>query len=522
MMRRIFAIAVGLCACGDSNHLVPDAASPGQDAGIDSMPPADAPPDAFVDTTLILRYDFEDSMTATKVADTSGRAKDGMISDMAAWSTAGRTNHGIALNGGRPATQYVSLPSGVLTNVSDFTISVWVKFNLFDVTTDFARIYDLGNGTVDGSGTPATRWMFMTVLNGEGVHVSSFGGSPQNENIVISGTATGTNTLPTGVWKHFALTGTGGTRQLFIDGYPAASVTGGPVVNPSEMEPLAPDSWLGRSRFDSPDHNLHDPGLNGSMDEFRIYNRVLAQTEIADLAWPQHDYSYWRFDETSGQTAKDSSDNAIPSVVMSGPTSAPTWVTGKLGGALDFPGGAHAATGPHVELETAPLGHCTDQLTVATWVKLHSQDPWARVFDFGTDTSSIYLTLFDDQGSGVHGMRFAMFTATDGFNMFTPTPPIAVDDMWHHVAVTVAPSVSQSGAAQETVTMYVDGAAVTNANTNTNTTTVRVSDFTTTTQNYLGKSKFVDTDPYLNAALDELRISCRAFTADEIKGLAHQ
>jgi hypothetical protein len=50
---------------------------------------------------------------------------------------------------------------------------------------------------------------------------------------------------------------------------------------------------------------------------------------------------------------------------------------------------------------------------------------------------------------------------------------------------------------------------------------IKVSDFTATTENYLGKSRFVATDPYLHAALDDLRISCRAFTADEIKNLSH-
>src|SRR4051812_29595100 len=371
MMRRILAIAVGLCACGDTKHTLTDASVDAPASGSDAAAADAPPPDAFVNTSLILRYDFEDSVSATKVADSSGRGKDGTLSDVAAWTTAGRTNHGIALVGGRPATRYVSLPSGVLTGVSDFTISVWVKFNQFDATTDFARIYDFGNGTVDGTGTPATRWMFLTVNSFEGVHAASFGGSQQNENILVSGTSTGTNTLPTGVWKHFALTGSGGNRQLFIDGYLAASITGGPVVNASEMEPLAPDSWLGRSRFYNPPM-FNDPGLNGSMDEFRVYNRVLSQTEIADLAWPQHDYSYWRFDETSGQTAKDSSDNAIPTALMTGTT----WVAGKIGGALDFAGGPHAAAGPHAELATAPLANCTDQLTVATWVKIHSLDAW--------------------------------------------------------------------------------------------------------------------------------------------------
>jgi len=53
-----------------------------------------------------------------------------------------------------------------------------------------------------------------------------------------------------------------------------------------------------------------------------------------------------------------------------------------------------------------------------------------------------------------------------------------------------------------------------------NTTTVRPADFAATTDNYLGKSRFEATDSYLHAALDDLRIACRAFTADEIKSLA--
>jgi hypothetical protein len=500
MMRRILAIVVSLCACGNGNHNTPDAAAdapPSPDAT-----PVDASPDAFVDLSLILRYDFEDSASATKVTDTSGRGKDGTLSDMAAWTTAGRNNHGIALAGGLPPARFVTFPDGILTGVSDFTISAWVKANTIQ---NWVRVYDIGNGA------PGTRWMFLT-LNGfvgappnvvnTGVHSSSFGGDPTHEIISASSTH-----LPVGVWKHVTVTGSGGVRTLYIDGYPAGTATTALSVPPSDMEPTGGNSWIGKSRFVAT-----DPGLDATVDDFRIYNRVLAQGEIADLAWPQHDYSYWRFDETSGQTAKDSSDNAVPTALMGGTT----WVAGKVGGALDFPGGPHAATGPHAELATSPLHSCTDQLTVATWVKLHSQDAWARVFDFGTGGGlSIYLSLYDDRGAGNHGMHFAMFKPGVAFDMVTATPPIAGDDTWHHVAVTVAPS----GATDEVVTMYVDGTVVL---TQQNTTGVKLSDYSATTENYLGKSRFVDTDPYLHAALDDLRISCRAFTADEIKNLSHQ
>ena len=364
------------------------------------------------------------------------------------------------------------------------------------------RIYDIGNGA------PGTRWMFLTVHGftgptDDGVHAASFGGDPTKEIISASSTQ-----LPVGVWKHLAVTGSGGVRTLYIDGYPVAIATTTLSVPPSDMEPTGGNSWIGKSRFVAT-----DAGLDGTVDDFRIYNRVLAQGEIADLAWPQHDYSYWRFDETSGQTAKDSSDNAVPTALLSGTT----WVAGKVGGALNFPGGPHAATGPHAELAATPLANCTTDLTVATWVKLHSQDQWARIFDFGTGGAPfIYLTLFDDQGAGNHGMRFAMVAPpAPDFNMFTPTPPIAADDTWHHVAVTVTTIKDPS----DTVTMYVDGAVVL---TQKNSTGIKVSDFNATTQNYLGKSRFVDFDPYLNASLDDLRTSCRAFTADEIKSLAHQ
>jgi hypothetical protein len=63
--------------------------------------------------------------------------------------------------------------------------------------------------------------------------------------------------------------------------------------------------------------------------------------------------------------------------------------------------------------------------------------------------------------------------------------------------------------------MYVDGALVLSQ---TNTTNVTPADFAATTENWLGRSRFPD--PYLNGSIDDLRIACRAYTADEIKSLA--
>ncbi|HVK72767.1 MAG TPA: LamG domain-containing protein [Kofleriaceae bacterium] len=489
MTRRLrsagLALAVFSCAaCGD-NHgggggdpidaagSDPDGRHPDGAPGDDGGPEPDGAPAS----RLVLHYAFEDS--GTTVTDQSGRAKDGTLSDASAWTAAGRDGRGLALAGGNPATQFVSLPAGALTDVDDFTIAVWV--NVAE-NTPWTRIYDIGNGQPD----PANRFMFLTVSGFAGstpvgLHSTSYGGSGANE-IMLSADAS----LPTGVWKHVALTGSGGSRQLYVDGFRVATITGGADVPPLEMEPVAPNSWLGKSRFP-------DPGFHGTLDEFRVYDEVLTEAEIQALAWPGTDYSAWHFDEGTGQVAADASDRAVPTALTQGVG----WTTGRAGSAIDLPGTGDA----HVSLATSPLAGCTDQLTVAAWAKVDTLTNWSRIFDFGTSNQRfIYLAPTD--GAGMH---FAMVSPSGLFDLVAPAP-FPGDGTWHHVAVTMD--------AADRVTLYVDGAAVASA-TNAD---VPPSDFTATTENWLGRSRFPD--PYLDGAIDELRIACRAYTADEIKLLA--
>lgn len=443
--------------------------------------PIDGRPDPTPLPNVILNYKFEDQ--GTLVLDSSGRDLDGELTTPESWTANGRIGRGLKLGPGVPASQYVTLPSGVLSGIGNFTISVWVKL---DAVATWARIYDIGNGLPD----PAARFMFMTVsgftgTTPVGLHATSYGGTAANEAM-----ASANALLPSGVWKHLALVGTTGARTLYVDGFPVASISGAPDVPPREMEPLAPQSWLGRSRFDA------DPGLNGTLDEFRIYDRALGAAEIQDLAWPKGDYSHWRLDDASGTSAEDNSDREIGGTLHG----SVSWTQGRLGGALDFPGGA---SGPHVSLASAPLAGCSNQFTIAAWVKLRAITPWTRVFDFGTATTTfIYVAPTD--GTGVH---FAMVSPAGLFDLVT-TAPMAADSMWHHVAVTVNDA--------NLAVIYVDGQSAAQAISP----TVRPSDFAATTENWLGRSRF--SDPALDGALDELRVSCRAYTPDEIKMLAHR
>ncbi|MBP8805426.1 MAG: LamG domain-containing protein [Kofleriaceae bacterium] len=488
------ASAVG---CGD-NHPQPatDASDPGDAATVDAAAvdaaradaaERDAPsavdaavaPDAASIPNLRLRYAFEEG-SGPVVVDSSGQGRSGTLTGTTAWApNGGRGQSGaLALTG----AEYVSLPDGVLTGVDAFTIATWV--NVAD-NAGWARIYDLGNG---GVGT-AERFMFMTVsgftgAGAVGLHASSYGGSGANELMTSAGVA-----LPTGQWKHVALTGAGGTRTLYVDGFPVVTTTGA-IVPPRELEPLSGASWLGKSRFP-------DPGLRAALDEFRIYDRVLGAAEIGDLAWPGRDYAHWRFDEGTGLVAADSSDHHVPTTLTGA-----TWTPGRLGTAVNLAGGSSNA---HVAFGVSPLAGCTRAATIATWVRLRATPTWSRIFDFGAGGDHfLFLTPADNAGV----LRFAMKRpGAPAFDLVAPAG-LPADDAWHHVAVTIADG---------TVIVYVDGAEVVRGAAS----DVGPGDFATTPDNWLGRSQFAP-DPYLNGAIDELRVSCRAWSADEINLLARR
>jgi hypothetical protein len=480
---------------GGDTGTMPGNAADASDAGTTAADAGDGGADGGEATSgLILHYPFDDG-SGTVVTDTSGRSHNGTFENQAEtgsptlWTTSGRSGGAAVFSG----AEDILVPSGVLASVTDMTVGVWVKMTTI---APFARIFDFGNGPL-GTGN---HWTFLTPSGISGVEWDMYGGPPVDgstqEAVIQSGTQ-----LPTGVWKHIAMTASGPNYQMYIDGFPAAEVNGGPVVTPGEMEPLSPASWLGKSRFP-------DPDLNGTIDELQIYDRVLSASEIADIAWPQHDYSDWRFDEGAGTTAVDSSDNAIAGTLSGG---AGWTASGRLGAAVDLPGGTWGdagADGPQVDFASNPLASCTSAFTVASWVKIHASTNWSRLFDFGTaKTAFVYLAPIG--GAGVH---FGMASPSGLPYDLEAAAPVPGDNAWHHVAVTVD--------ATDTVTLYLDGASIKSGSAAKDSGTyVKAGDFTTVTDYSLGKSRF--SDPYLNGAIDDLRISCRAYTSDEIKTLAH-
>ena len=212
--------------------------------------------------------------------------------------------------------------------------------------------------------------------------------------------------------------------------------------------------------------------------------QAIATTLPLNLGSLIHRYS---FNEAGGSIVRDS-------------IGGPAW-DGTLpnGGTLANGQVALAATSSqYVQLPAGIVAPLSD-FTIEAWVCVNSLDTWARVFDFGHNTTTnMFLTIrTGDTGTP----RFAI-TTNGAANEQRITAPVALTTgAWHHIAVT------RKG---NTGVLYINGSPVATNNSM----TLRPADLGSTAFNYLGKSQY--SDPYLNGQLDEFRIYNVALTPSEI------
>ena len=100
---------------------------------------------------------------------------------------------------------------------------------------------------------------------------------------------------------------------------------GGRHQHRHDAEPAAlgdtTNDWIGRSQYPA------DPYLDGEIDDFNIYNSALSASQIATLASGQPgagNVADYKFDETGGATAIDSSGNGRNGTIISNPAVPPT------------------------------------------------------------------------------------------------------------------------------------------------------------------------------------------------------
>jgi len=126
--------------------------------------------------------------------------------------------------------------------------------------------------------------------------------------------------LPTG-WQHVAITLSGTTGTMWLNGVPVAT-NPNMTISPADLG-ATDQNWIGRSQFSA------DPSLGATVDDSQIYDHALSAAEIAALAGGQAgagNVASYKFDEDSGETALDSSGNGRNATIISPPSaSTPLW-----------------------------------------------------------------------------------------------------------------------------------------------------------------------------------------------------
>lgn len=171
----------------------------------------------------------------------------------------GKTGNAMSFDG---IDDYVALPSGIVSQLSDFTVASWVYL---DNGRNWARLFDFGKNDQN--------YMTFVPLTGSGQScfmiskVSSYA-----EQRVCA------ESVPVGQWTHVAITRSGDTVTLYLN---AEAVASGDNISMAPFQ-LGADSnnWLGRS------HYVSDRYLDGRVDDFRVYNGALSETELNVLVSP--------------------------------------------------------------------------------------------------------------------------------------------------------------------------------------------------------------------------------------------
>jgi len=193
---------------------------------------------------------------------------------------------------------------------------------------------------------------------------------------------------------------------------------------------------------------------------------------------------WWKFDETSGNIAYDSSGNGNDGNLTNGPT----WTEGKIGGALSFDG-----IDDHIVFGSA-TGLNVQHISIAAF--LYSEDSINKGLIFEKKTQ--YLLFFESHGV----LRWRTF-APSFHDLTVPVNDTSKRMPWVHLSATY------DGASKK---VFIDGILADSGSTS------GTFNFGVSNESSIGKMMAND-NYFFEQIIDDLRIYDRALSAFEVKAL---
>ncbi|QNU68671.1 family 43 glycosylhydrolase [Ruminiclostridium herbifermentans] len=218
---------------------------------------------ANADASLMLWYKFNEG-TGTKVTDSSGNGRDGILYGNYSWIAAQNGSGAISLDGN---SGYIRMPNGLLSGLTETTVSARIFVDPANITPSW--IFTFGTTIDSKKDVNAHYFGFLLEPNVYRVMLAREHWSDEQNTRVSSA-------FSTGVWKYVTYTQKGTTGILYVDGVKVASNENVKYA-PKDIESTV-ENFIGRAPY------LEDKYFNGKVADFRLYNRALSQSEVVDIS----------------------------------------------------------------------------------------------------------------------------------------------------------------------------------------------------------------------------------------------
>jgi len=246
------------------------------------------PEDTF--TRGLVGYWSFDEGSGVTAYDASGNGNNGTLVNGPKWTTASPPAGGVGALQFDGKDDYVDAGNNSSLAQANITIEAWVKINKLGVAQ---MIYN-NRDVLIGSKT----YNVGLHINTNNKFTIATGRNAWAWDQKSSNTALSANT-----WYHIVATVDGTNLKFYLNGKNDGSAV---LIEPINIKINGNNADIGAMNVSGYENDAY---LNGLIDSVRIYNRSLTEAEVKFHYNHGGPAGYWKFDEGSGTSAKDATDN---------------------------------------------------------------------------------------------------------------------------------------------------------------------------------------------------------------------